>query len=50
MQYWNGSEITNPFSQKDMEKFRKKMPAEMILSPLNKLTSIKDHVNAIQNF
>lgn len=27
MQYWNGSEITNPFSQKDMETFRKKMPA-----------------------
>ncbi|KAG2608033.1 hypothetical protein PVAP13_4NG290738, partial [Panicum virgatum] len=37
MQFWNGSEITNPFTQKDMEKFRKKMPAELILSPLNEL-------------
>ncbi|KAF8697123.1 hypothetical protein HU200_036115 [Digitaria exilis] len=26
MQYWNGSEITSPFAQKDMETFRK-MPA-----------------------
>jgi len=50
MQFWNGSEITNPFTQKDMEKFRKKMPAELILSPLNELTTSKEHVLATQNF
>ena len=50
MQFWNGSEITNPFTQKDMEKFRKKMPAELILSPLNELTTSKGHVLATQNF
>jgi len=50
MQYWNGSEMTSPFSQKNMETFRKKMPAELILSPLNTLDSIKEHVLAMQNF
>ncbi|WVZ49376.1 hypothetical protein U9M48_000743 [Paspalum notatum var. saurae] len=44
MQYWNGSEMTSPFSQKNMETFRKKMPAELILSPLNTFDSIKEHV------
>uniref|UniRef100_K3ZNK3 Uncharacterized protein n=1 Tax=Setaria italica TaxID=4555 RepID=K3ZNK3_SETIT len=38
MQYWNGSKITSPFSQKDMETIRKEMPAELIMSPFNKLT------------
>lgn len=50
MQYWNGSKITSPFSQKDMETIRKEMPAELIMSPFNKLTSSKDHVLAMQNF
>lgn len=50
MQYWNGSELTSPFSQNDMETIRKKMPAELILSPLNKLDSSKEHLLAIQDF
>ncbi|RLM99148.1 hypothetical protein C2845_PM06G32430 [Panicum miliaceum] len=49
MQYWNGSEIANPFMQKDMETFRKKMPAELIMSALNELKSTKEHVLATQN-
>ncbi|CAO2193859.1 unnamed protein product [Urochloa humidicola] len=47
MQYWNGSELSNPFSQKDMETIRKGMPAEMIMSPFNELSSIQDHVVAM---
>lgn len=50
MQYWNRSEITRPFLQKDMEKIKKKMPAELIMSPLNELTRSNDHVIAMQNF
>ncbi|KAF8776029.1 hypothetical protein HU200_003957 [Digitaria exilis] len=49
MQYWNGSEITSPFAQKDMETFRKKMPAELIMTPLNVLTSNRERVLAMQN-
>ncbi|CAL5048001.1 unnamed protein product [Urochloa decumbens] len=50
MQYWNGSELTSPFSQKDMETIRKEMPAELIMSPFNELTSIKDHVIDMDKF
>ncbi|CAN6303480.1 unnamed protein product [Urochloa humidicola] len=50
MQYWNGSELTTPFSQNDMETIRKGMPAEVIMSPFNELTSIKDHVVAMEDF
>ncbi|RLN43421.1 hypothetical protein C2845_PM01G46700 [Panicum miliaceum] len=49
MKHWNRSEIANPFMQKDMETFRKKMPAELIMSALNELKSTKEHVLATQN-
>ncbi|CAN6202696.1 unnamed protein product [Urochloa humidicola] len=49
MQYWNGSELTSAFLQKDMETIRKKMPAELIMSDFNDLTSIKDHVLGMEN-
>ncbi|CAL4888570.1 unnamed protein product [Urochloa decumbens] len=47
MQYWNGRELTNMFSQTDMETIRKRMPAELIMTPLNEITSSKDHVLAM---
>ncbi|CAL4992190.1 unnamed protein product [Urochloa decumbens] len=50
MQYWNGSELTSPFSQKDMETIRKEMPAEVIMSPFNELSSIKDHILCMDKF
>ena len=47
MQFWDGSKLTCDFSQEDMETFRKKMPAELLFSPLNDLKSIKDDVLAM---
>ncbi|TVU43908.1 hypothetical protein EJB05_03328, partial [Eragrostis curvula] len=50
MQYWNGTRLTCNFSQADMEAFRKKMPADLIFSALNEVSSTKkailDMVNA----
>ncbi|TVU48971.1 hypothetical protein EJB05_00260 [Eragrostis curvula] len=50
MQYWNGTRLTCNFSQADMEEFRKKMPADLIFSALNEVSSTKkailDMVNA----
>ncbi|KAF8780893.1 hypothetical protein HU200_000852 [Digitaria exilis] len=48
MQYWNRREITSPFSQEDMETIRMKMPAELIMTPLNALTRSKERVLAMQ--
>ncbi|KAG8056073.1 hypothetical protein GUJ93_ZPchr0001g31483 [Zizania palustris] len=50
MQYWDGEKMTSNFSQDDMETFRKKMPAELILCPLNEYDFVKDDVNAIGVF
>lgn len=47
--HWNGMNLTENFSQKDMEMFRKKIPAELFFSPLNNLESIKDDVLAMVN-
>ncbi|KAG8089287.1 hypothetical protein GUJ93_ZPchr0011g28169 [Zizania palustris] len=47
MQYWDGEKMTSNFSQDDMETFRKKMPAELILCPLNEYDFVKDDVSGM---